>query len=341
MSRGAGPKRLLSARDGVFLVVGMVIGAGIFKAPSIVAANAQDPLGFMLLWIAGGAVSLCGALVYAELSGSFPEAGGEYRFLGRAYGQGAAFVFAWSRMTVIQTGAIAAVAFVFGDYAGQLLPLGAQGGAIYAGLGVAALTALNLAGTPQSAAVQKLMGALLLASLAAIAAAGLIGAAPRAEAPAAGGDIGLAMVFVLLTYGGWNEAAYIARGRAPHGRSGATSLRSPGSAHGARRAARRPTRCCCRVPSRSRWSPPARLRRTASPRWWRTPRRCSGASSCFAASRCSSSARAAGGPKASACPCIPRCRLRSASPAPACSIRASTTSASPSRLAARCSPGWP
>lgn len=210
-SVGAAPRPLLTVPDGVLLVIGMVVGAGIFKAPSIVAGNVSSGLEFALVWIAGGVASLCGALVYTELSGRFPETGGEYRFLQRAYGSGASFVFAWSRMTVVQTGAIAAVAFVFGDYAQQILPLGARGGAIYAALGVAALTALNLAGTPQGKGLQKVLSAALFIALAAIAVAGLLTpAAPAAVATAGGGDLGLAMIFVLLTYGGWNEAAYIA-----------------------------------------------------------------------------------------------------------------------------------
>ena len=205
------PKQLLSASDGILLIVGMVIGAGIFKAPSIVAGNVSSALEFMLVWVAGGVASLCGALVYTELSGRFPDTGGEYRFLQRGYGPGTAFVFAWSRMTVVQTGAIAAVSFVFGDYAQQILPLGARGAAIYAALGVAALTALNLVGTPHSKLLQKIMSAALLIALAAIALAGLLGpSAPAVVSKAAGGDLGLAMIFVLLTYGGWNEAAYIA-----------------------------------------------------------------------------------------------------------------------------------
>jgi APA family basic amino acid/polyamine antiporter len=207
----AAPRPLLSVADGVMLVIGMVVGAGIFKAPSIVAGNVSSGLEFALVWIAGGVVSLCGALVYAELSGRFPETGGEYRFLERAYGGGASFVFAWSRMTVVQTGAIAAVAFVFGDYAQQILPLGANGGALYAALAVLALSALNLLGTPHGKGLQKVLSAALLIALAAIALAGLTlpgAASAPGEVPA--GSIGLAMIFVLLTYGGWNEAAYIA-----------------------------------------------------------------------------------------------------------------------------------
>ena len=207
------PRPLLTVPDGVLLVVGMVVGAGIFKAPSIVAGNVPDGLTFALVWIAGGIASLCGALVYTELSGRFPETGGEYRFLERAYGSGASFVFAWSRMTVVQTGAIAAVAYVLGDYAQQILSLGTRGAAIYAALGVVALTALNLAGTPQSKNLQKVLSAGLLVALAAVAVAGFL-APPPAEASVAtkpgAANLGLAMIFVLLTYGGWNEAAYIA-----------------------------------------------------------------------------------------------------------------------------------
>lgn len=205
------PRLLLSVSDGVLLVIGMVVGAGIFKAPAIVAGNVSSGLEFALVWIAGGVASLCGALVYAELSGRFPETGGEYRFLERAYGGGTSFVFAWSRMTVVQTGAIAAVAFVFGDYAQQIQPLGAKGAAIYAALAVVALTALNLLGTPQGKNTQKVLSAALMIALAAIALAGLTsGAAPPPPGEPSPGNFGLAMIFVLLTYGGWNEAAYIA-----------------------------------------------------------------------------------------------------------------------------------
>ena len=206
------PRPLLSVFDGVILLCGMVIGAGLFKAPSIVAGNSASSGEFLFAWILGGIVSLCGALVYAELSARFPETGGEYAFLSRGMGRGVAFVFAWSRMTVIQTGAIAAVAFVFGDYASEIFSLGARSSAIYAALAVVALTALNVAGTVESKVLQKVMQILLFAGLLAIIVAGLL-IAPQAPSPAAakagGGSFGLAMIFVLLTYGGWNEAAYL------------------------------------------------------------------------------------------------------------------------------------
>ena len=205
------PRSLLSVTDGVFLVAGMVIGVGIFKAPSIVAGASASSAAFFAAWILGGAVSLCGALVYAELAGRYPETGGEYAFLSRAFGRGVGFLFAWSRMTVIQTGAIAAVAFVFGDYASEMLSLGRHGSAIYAAAGVVALTALNVAGTVESKTLQRVMQVLLFAGLAFIAVAGFLAPPAAQAAPASGGGaFGLAMIFVLLTYGGWNEAAYLA-----------------------------------------------------------------------------------------------------------------------------------
>jgi basic amino acid/polyamine antiporter, APA family len=205
------PKHLLSVPDGIFLMVGMVVGVGIFKAPAIVAGNTAGPTEFMLAWLLGGIVSLCGALVYAELSSRHPETGGEYVFLTHAFGKGAAFLFAWSRMTVIQTGAIAAVAFVFGDYASEIYRLGPHSAAIYAALCVIGLTALNFAGTTQSKNLQKGLEIALIAGLLFLALGGIFGGGtPKGSGSGGGGSFGLAMIFVLLTYGGWNEAAYLA-----------------------------------------------------------------------------------------------------------------------------------
>jgi amino acid transporter len=204
------PRQLLTVWDGIVLICGMVIGAGIFKAPSIVAANTSSGAEFLAAWVLGGVISLCGALVYAELATRHPETGGEYAFLSRGMGRGVAFVFAWSRMTVIQTGAIAAVAFVFGDYASEIWRLGDNSSAIYAAIGIIALTALNVAGTVESKGLQRIMQVLLFAGLAFLIVAGLMASAPAKPAAASsGGSFGLAMIFVLLTFGGWNEAAYL------------------------------------------------------------------------------------------------------------------------------------
>ena len=205
------PAKLLSVSDGMLLTIGMVIGVGIFKLPSMVAGNTTDTTQYLLVWLLGGAVSLCGALVYAELSARHPETGGEYTFLARGLGRGAAFLFAWSRMTVIQTGAIVAVAFAFGDYASEVLRLGEKSSAIYAALGVTALTLLNIVGTLQSKNLQKVLQIALIATMVALSVGALaLGQAPKPPAQAAaGGSFGLAMIFVLFTFGGWNEAAYL------------------------------------------------------------------------------------------------------------------------------------
>jgi APA family basic amino acid/polyamine antiporter len=208
---GNNPKHLLSVPDGVFLVAGMVIGVGIFKLPGLVAGAAASGTHFFLAWLIGGIACICGALVYAELAARYPETGGEYAFLRGAFGEGMAFVFAWARMTVIQTGAIAGVAFVFGEYASQIVSLGAQSNAIWAAIGVALLTGLNLAGTLQSKMLQKMMEILLIVALAAIAVGGIVtGGAPAPSQGSGGGAFTLMMIFVLYTFGGWNEGAYLA-----------------------------------------------------------------------------------------------------------------------------------
>src|SRR3546814_384962 len=149
MSAAAGSGRPggLSVLDAVAVLVGVVIGIGIFGFPPLVAQHASSPAMYILLWLAGGAVMLLGALCYAELGSAYPDPGGEYRYLALAWGARTGLMFAWARCTVIQTGAIAAVAFIYGDYAQQLLDLGRHGPALHAALAVAALTALNIAGT--------------------------------------------------------------------------------------------------------------------------------------------------------------------------------------------------
>ena len=137
----AAPARVLTVKDAVFLTIGIVIGAGIFKAPSLVAGAAGSETMMIFAWILGGAITLIGALTYAELASTFPSAGGDYHFIHLAYGKRPAFLFAWARATVITTGSIALLAFVFGDYASQLYPLGPNSPAIYACIVVLVLSA--------------------------------------------------------------------------------------------------------------------------------------------------------------------------------------------------------
>lgn len=207
------PQPTLSVFDAVTIMVGIVVGIGIFKTPSLIAANVGSEAAFLGVWVAGGLVTLIGALCYAELAAAHPHAGGEYHFLGRAYGRPVAVLFGWARGSVIQTGAIAAVAFVLGDYAAQVVPLGPYGPALYAALAIVVLTGLNVAGTIQSKTLQIAVTFIEVGLIAAIIGWGLFGsagaAAPATAAASGSGALGLAMIFVLLTYGGWNEAAYL------------------------------------------------------------------------------------------------------------------------------------
>jgi amino acid transporter len=171
---------------------------------------------FLSLWVVGGVVSLLGALCYAELAAAYPNAGGEYHFLGRAFGRRAGFLCAWSRMTVIQTGSIAILSFLVGDYVADLTgggtPNPGLSAAVAAGV-VVGLTLLNVAGLRQSGGVQWALTTLEVLGLVAVIVAGLLIAAPAPAAPvtteSSGSGLALAMVFVLLTFGGWSEASYI------------------------------------------------------------------------------------------------------------------------------------
>jgi amino acid transporter len=116
--------RLLHPLSAVALIVGIVIGAGIFKTPSLVAGISGDAGWALVLWIAGALISIVGALCYAELCTAYPNAGGDYHFLHRAFGRNISFIYGWSRATIINTGSIALLAFVFGDYMSTLIHLG-------------------------------------------------------------------------------------------------------------------------------------------------------------------------------------------------------------------------
>ncbi len=196
---------MLTCLDGMGLIVGIVVGAGIFSAPALVAGNAGSPVLMLSAWVLGGLISLAGAMCYAELASLHPHPGGDYHYFKLAYGNSVSFLFAWARLTVIPTGSIALLAFVVGDYASQIWPLGARSSSVYA--------ALNVSGLRQGKWTQNLLTVLEVTGVGLVIVAGLwLSAAP--PSPTAPGDPtstnwGLILVFVMMTYGGWNEAAYI------------------------------------------------------------------------------------------------------------------------------------
>ena len=207
--------RLLQPFSAVALIVGIVIGAGIFKTPSLVAGISGDAGWALVLWMAGALISIAGALCYAELCTAYPNAGGDYHFLHRAFGRNISFIYGWSRATIINTGSIALLAFVFGDYMSTLVNLGTYSSAVWALLIVIVLTVVNLAGIHASSSMQTWLTLIEIVGLLAVVAAGFWVDAPAsgalqwfAQAPAPA-QWGLCLVFVLLTFGGWNEAAYI------------------------------------------------------------------------------------------------------------------------------------
>jgi amino acid transporter len=213
----ATPQRLLRRVDAIGIIVGIVIGAGIYKTPSVIAGLTGDSGWMLAVWVLGAAISFIGALCYAELATTYADAGGDYHFLTRAFGRNVGFLYGWARATVIITGAIALLAFVFGDYVSTILSLGAHSNAWWAALIVIALTAINIVGLRVSVRAQNLLTAVEVTGLAAVVLAGLVAPStihfdPPAFATSPQFDkLGGAMIFVLLTYGGWSEAAYIAR----------------------------------------------------------------------------------------------------------------------------------
>jgi len=208
------PQRLLDPLGAVALILGVVIGAGIFKTPALVASLSGDVGWTLGVWLLGALISVMGALCYAELCCAYPHAGGDYHFLHRAFGRNVSFLYAWARATVINPGAIALLAFVFGDYFSQVLSLGPYSSALWALLIVLLLTAVNMLGIHASSRIQFWLILLEVLGLIAVVVAGF-----SVEAGDSGGtffetapplsQLGLALVFVLLTFGGWSEAAYI------------------------------------------------------------------------------------------------------------------------------------
>jgi len=219
------PRRALSLFDAASIIVGIIIGAGIYETTPAVAVHAGSVVGLVAVWIAGGLLATIGALCYADLACAYPEDGGDYVYLKRAFGRRLAFVFAWCELWIVRPGAIGAMAFIFARYAHQLYPLGegarAYGG--YAAGSIALLTAVNMLGVRQGKWTQNVLTSakvLGLAALFLVAWAGPGVADKAAEVGALAGrpaapnvpatDYRVALILVLFTYGGWSEVAYVA-----------------------------------------------------------------------------------------------------------------------------------
>ncbi|MEN6375389.1 MAG: protein-L-isoaspartate(D-aspartate) O-methyltransferase [Smithella sp.] len=214
MLGNAKPEETLSVVDAVAIVVGVVLGVGIFKTPSIVAASAESNTMVLLFWLVGGMASLIGALCYAELMSADPHAGGDYHYLRKAFGPVPSFLYAWARITVIQTGFITMVAFIIGDYASEIFHLGPFSASKYAALIILLLTTVNIAGIQRGKLTQKILVGGIIIGLITVSLIGILMTTPQPVFE--GGkiipekkELGKALIFVLLTYGGWNEASFL------------------------------------------------------------------------------------------------------------------------------------
>jgi APA family basic amino acid/polyamine antiporter len=219
--------RRLGLFSATMVVIGGIIGSGIFLNPSIVAQRVGTPELTLGVWVLGGLIAAAGAFCYAELGHRRPRAGGQYVYLRDAFGPLPAFLYGWALLLVISTGATAAVAVTFARYAGPFIGLG-EGAIKPLAIGaIAVLTAVNYLGVKPGAVTQNVFTVLKLAALAALIVVGLlvtpaVGAAGEPSgltpsvlaAPEGLGPIvvavGIALVPILFAYGGWQQSNFVA-----------------------------------------------------------------------------------------------------------------------------------
>ncbi|HEU4682598.1 MAG TPA: amino acid permease [Gemmatimonadales bacterium] len=218
MPEGSTYARRIGLFSGTMMVVGGIIGAGIFLNPALVAERVRTVELTLAVWVVGGVIALIGALVYAELGARRPVAGGGYVYLRDAYGRLPAFLYAWTLLLVIATGAIAAVAVTFATYTATLLGLSPAGRLPLAIGAILILSAINYLGVRPGALTQNVLTVLKLAALAILIAAGLAlfsgPAVPQPLEPLAERGVllavGAALVPVLFAFGGWQQTNFVA-----------------------------------------------------------------------------------------------------------------------------------
>ncbi len=222
-----GPEQSLSVFDASCLIVGIIVGAGIYETSPLIASSVSSPWAVILLWLVGGLISFCGAICYAELATTYPDDGGDVVYLRRAYGPWAGFLFGWMQMLIVRPGDIALMAFIFAKYSAAVLNdfgwhwlddprLGAC-------VAVLLLTAVNWLGIREASVVQNVLTVGKILGLVGIILVGFLTARPETVAaaevatevvaetanPSSGISVGVALVMVLFCYGGWNEMAYV------------------------------------------------------------------------------------------------------------------------------------
>jgi APA family basic amino acid/polyamine antiporter len=211
-------RRSLGALDGLAIIVGIMVGSGIFRTPGVVAGLLGRPWLTFVAWALGGLVGLLGALVFAELSTRHPSAGGKYVYAREAFGRRAAFVIGWTE-GLIYCAAIAAIAVVSGEYASRLLGWPAAHASRAGALLIALFTGLNLVGVRAGRWTQAVVTGAKVLALAAVAVVGGLfgsGAGWGGELPQAPlglaslGALAVAFQSVIWSYYGYPDAAKIA-----------------------------------------------------------------------------------------------------------------------------------
>lgn len=209
--------RRLGILDATAIVIGIVIGSGIFLLPNLIARNLPSPAAILTVWIVSGALSFLGALAYAELGAMMPETGGQYVFLREAYGPLCAFVCAWTFMLAVLSGGSAWLAVTFSIYAGYFVPLTPTTAKLVSIALIAALSAVNYLGVKEGAWVQrtftslKILGLLVLIGAAFLAPHSAASAAAVPTAPPFSlAHFGVAMSACLMAYNGWSYVSFVA-----------------------------------------------------------------------------------------------------------------------------------
>jgi amino acid transporter len=200
--------------DAISIIIGIVVGAGIYETAPFVLSSAGSSGAALTLWCLGGLLSLIGALCYAELATTYPRSGGDYVYLTRAYGKAVGFLFGWAELSCIMTGSIGMMAYIFAHYAGRLCSIPADQHYLLAAGAVIVLSGLNLLGLAFGKGAQNLLTLAKVLGVGAILLAGILYGSPArlTETPSLLGraDYRLAMILILYTYGGWNDAAFVA-----------------------------------------------------------------------------------------------------------------------------------
>jgi len=207
--------RRLGLFDATMLVMGGIVGSGIFINPYVVAQQVHTPFLILGAWVAGGVVALAGALVYAELAARRPEVGGQYAYLRDAFHPSVAFVYGWTLLLVTQTGGMAAVAVTFARYLLEITRVPVADASI-AAAALAALTIVNCLGVRFGSNVQSTLMVLKIVAIGALVGVGVFLARPVASThallnhPVSVVSFGAAMTPVLFAYGGWQTTSFVA-----------------------------------------------------------------------------------------------------------------------------------